>query len=70
MQADQKAGQQRGERQLHHHDAVDRRGREHDNRAQRGLDETEADNTKPSQGLHRVLGFDGLHGFHGLSPIM
>ena len=49
MQRDQQAGQHRGQGQFHHHQPVQRRGRQNDDRAQTHLDETHADNGQPGQ---------------------
>ena len=55
MQADENARQHRGQRQLHHHDAVERRHGEHRHRAERGLHQAEADNAEPGERRRRVI---------------
>ncbi len=48
----QRAGQHRGERKLDDHDAVQRGGGEHDDGADRHLDETEAEDVDPAEPSH------------------
>ena len=54
MKADQKPGQHRGQRQFHHHDAVERRHGQDRHRAERGLHQAETDDLQPGQWRRRV----------------
>ena len=53
VNGDQRAGQNGRHRQFDHHHAVERRGREHDDRAEAGLDQAEPDDAEP--GEHRLV---------------
>ncbi len=46
---DQRAGQHGRQRKLHHHHAIERRGRQHNDRADRHLHQSDAEDAEPAQ---------------------